>query len=182
VKTVPALTTNVAEVAPCATVTLVGIVSPAGELDKLTTAPPEGAALLNVTVPVAEPPLVSALGATATLDKAAGGGFTVTLAVLVTPRYAAVTVIEVAVDTVPALTAKVAELAPCATVTLVGIVSPAGELDKLTTTPPEGAALLKVTVPVADPPLAITPGATAMLDNAAPGGFTITPAEWFTPR
>jgi len=93
-----------------------------------------------------------------------------------------VTVTDVAVDTVAAVTAKVAEVAPCATVMLVGIVSPAGELDKLTTAPPEGAALLKVTVPVADPPLAITAGATATLANAAPGGFTVTPAVWLTPR
>jgi hypothetical protein len=86
------------------------------------------------------------------------------------------------VDTVPAVTANVAEVAPCATVTLVGIVSPAGELDKLTTAPPEGAALVKVTVPVADPPLAIVLGATATLDRAAAAGFTVTPTVSFTPR
>jgi len=83
-----------------------------------------------------------------------------------------VTVTGVAVDTVAAVTAKVAEVAPCATVTLVGIVSPAGELDRLTTAPPEGAALVNVTVPVADPPLAIVLGVTATLDRAAPAAVT----------
>ena len=37
-------------------------------------------------------------------------------------------------DTVPAVTLKVAVVEPCATITLAGIVSPAGELDKLTST------------------------------------------------
>ena len=85
VDTVPPVTANVAVVAPCATVTLAGIVSPAGELDKLTTAPPDPAAFVSVTVPVAEPPLAIVLGATITLDKAAGGGFTVTADVMLTP-------------------------------------------------------------------------------------------------
>ena len=84
--TVPAVTAKVAVVEPCATVTLGGIVRPAGELDRLTTAPPEPAGLVRVTVPVAEPPLVIVLGATDTLDKAAGGGFTITAEVLFTPR------------------------------------------------------------------------------------------------
>jgi len=65
-------------VAPCATVTLAGIVSPAGELDKLITAPPGAAGLVSVTVPVPEPPLVIVLGATETVERAAAGGFTVT--------------------------------------------------------------------------------------------------------
>ena len=84
--TVPPVTVNVAVAAPCATVTLAGIVNPAGELDRLTTAPPDPAGLLSVTVPVAEPPLASVLGATATLDRAVGGGFTVTAEVWFTPR------------------------------------------------------------------------------------------------
>ena len=86
VETVPAVTAKVAVVAPCANVTLAGIVSPAGELDKLTTAPPDPAALLSVTVPVAELPLAIVLGATATLDKAGASGLIVTMEVLFTPR------------------------------------------------------------------------------------------------
>ncbi len=86
VDTVPTVIAKVAVVEPWATVTLAGIVSPAGELDRLTTAPPDPAELVNVTVPVAEPPLAIVLGATATLAKAAAGGFTVTTEVLFTPR------------------------------------------------------------------------------------------------
>jgi len=86
VDTTPAATAKVAVVAPCANVTFAGIVSPAGELDKLTTAPPDPAGLVSVTVPVAEPPLVIVLGATETVERAAVGGFTVTAEVLFTPR------------------------------------------------------------------------------------------------
>jgi len=86
------------------------------------------------------------------------------------------------VDTVPAVTAKVAVVEPCATVTLGGIVRPAGELDRLTTAPPEPAGLVRVTVPVAVPPLAIVLGANATLDRAAGGGFTVTPKIPFAPR
>ena len=85
-------------------------------------------------------------------------------------------------DTVPAVTLKLAVAEPCATVTLAGIVSPAGELDKLTTTPPDPAGLVSVTVPVAEPPLAIVLGATETVERAAAGGFTVTAEVLFTPR
>ena len=87
--TLPALTVNVAEVAPFATVTLDGtLASVEFELESDTTAPPEGAAAVIVTVPVVEPPLAIVLGLTATLviAAAAGGGLMVTLAVLLTPE------------------------------------------------------------------------------------------------
>ncbi len=91
-------------------------------------------------------------------------------------------VTDVAVDTVPPVTVNVAVVAPCATVTLAGMVSPAGELDKLTTAPPDPAGLVNVKVPVADPPLAMVPGATATLDSEAAGGFTVTTEVLLTPR
>jgi hypothetical protein len=99
-----------------------------------------------------------------------------------TPRYEAVTITEVAVDTVPAVTAKVAELAPCATVTFEGNVNPTGELDRLTTAPPDPAGLLSRTVPIAELPLTMELGAIATPDKAAPGGFTVTAFVLFAPR
>ena len=84
--TVPAVTVNVAEVAPCATVTLAGtLAAVVFELESDTTAPPEGAAAVSVTLPVVEPPLAIVLELTAKLLNAAGG-LMVTLAVLLTPE------------------------------------------------------------------------------------------------
>ncbi len=148
VDTVPPVTVNVAVVAPCATVTLAGIVSPAGELDKLTVAPPDPAGLLSVTVPVAEPPLAIELGATARLDKAATGGFTITPNVSFTPRYEAVSVAEVTAVTVPAVTAKVVELDPWPIETCDGTCAAPLEDDIAMTAPPLPAAEVSETVHV----------------------------------
>ncbi len=92
-------------------------------------------------------------------------------------------VTEVAVPTVPAVTVKVAEVAPAATVTLAGTLAAVElELDSDTTAPPDGAATVKVTVPVAVFPLAIALGLTAMLLSAAAGGLTVMPVVALTPE
>jgi hypothetical protein len=52
VATTEVVTVNVAVVAPAATVTFAGVVEDALLSDKVTTAPPAGAGLFNVTVPV----------------------------------------------------------------------------------------------------------------------------------
>jgi len=95
---------NVAEVAPCGTVTLAGTLAtelelkcdtcaptegaaaPAFELESDTTAPPEGAAAVSLTMPVPDCPLIMVLGLTVTLLSATGGGLMVTLAVLLAPE------------------------------------------------------------------------------------------------
>jgi hypothetical protein len=69
------VTVKVAVVAPAATVTLAGTVADALLLDKLTAAPPVGAALLSVTVPVELEPPVTAAGFK--LREETDGGFTV---------------------------------------------------------------------------------------------------------
>ena len=51
-------------------------------------------------------------------------------------------------DTALVFTAKVAVVAPAATVTLAGTVAAAWLLDSVTAAPPEGATPLNVTVPV----------------------------------
>jgi hypothetical protein len=74
---------------------------------------------------------------------------TVNVAVFV-PLYVAEIVTEVFEDGLTVLMVKVALVAPAATVTLDGTVATAGLLlDSVTTAPPEGAAALSLTVPVA---------------------------------
>jgi hypothetical protein len=77
------VTEKVAVVAPAETVTLEGTCAAAVLLlDRVTVAPPAGAAPLKVTVPVAELPPFTVAGLTATDDKAAvEAGLTVNVAV-----------------------------------------------------------------------------------------------------
>ncbi len=89
----------------------------------------------------------------------------------------------VAAVTVPAVTVKVAEVAPATTVRLAGTVAAVElELDSDTTAPPDGAVAVSVTVPVAVFPLAIVLGLTAMLLSAAAGGLTVMPVVALTPE
>ena len=87
--TVLVLTVNVALVAPAAIVTLDGVLAAfVLLLESVTTAPPEGAAPLSVTVPVEEFPPVTPVGLTESEESVgAGGGASVTVseADLVTP-------------------------------------------------------------------------------------------------
>ena len=152
VLTVPAVTVNVANVAPCATVTLAGtLTAVVFELDSDITAPPVGAAAVSVTVPVPDCALTIVVGLTATLLSAAAAtaGLMVRPNVSLAPAYDAFKVTGVGLVTVPALTVNVAELAPCATVTLDGSLAPAGEELRATVAPPLGAADVKATVQVA---------------------------------
>ena len=88
------------------------------------------------------------------------------------------TVAEVELVTVPAVTVKVAEVAPAATDTLDGTVAAeVFELDSDTVTPPVPAAEVSVTVPVPVWPLAIELGLTDTLLKAAGGGVMVKLAE-----
>ena len=80
------VTVNVADVAPCATVTLAGTRAALLELESDTAAPPEGAADVNVTVPVPDCPLTMLDGLTARLANETVTGLIVTLAVLLVPE------------------------------------------------------------------------------------------------
>ena len=81
------VTVNVAVVAPAGIETLAGTVVTAGlELVNVTTAPPLGAALVNVAVPCEEFPPVTVVGFSVREERLAGGGGGVTesVALLVT--------------------------------------------------------------------------------------------------
>ncbi len=86
VATALVVTVKVALVAPAATVTLAGTVATAVLLlERLTAAPPLGAAPLSVTVPCEELPPVTLVGFKVTDDNATAGGVTVSVAVCVEP-------------------------------------------------------------------------------------------------
>jgi hypothetical protein len=76
---------NCAEVAPAAIVTEAGKEKlTQSEFDSATTAPPAGAAEVNVTVPVAALPAMITAGVTP-IPANAAGGFTVSVAAFATP-------------------------------------------------------------------------------------------------
>jgi hypothetical protein len=84
VDTVVVVTVKVAVVAPAATVTLPGTVVAAESSASVTIAPPAGAALVSVTVPVDELPPVTLVGLNAS-EESDAGGVTVSVVVRFTP-------------------------------------------------------------------------------------------------
>jgi len=181
---VPVLTVKVAEVDPCGTVTLEGTLAAVVlELVSDTAAPPVPAASVRLMVPVPDCPLTIVLGLTETLLRAAGGGLTVTPKVTLAPEYEAVRVAAVEELTVPAVTVNVAEVEPCATVTLAGTLAAVVlELESDTAIPPVPAAPVRVTVPVPDWPLTIVLGLTETLVRAAGGGLMVRPNVTLAPE
>ena len=126
-------------------------------LVSVTTAPPIGAALPSVTVPVLPLPPVTAAGKTLTPTSR---GFSVSVEFVDAPRHVAVMVACVGTVTSLVVTANVAIVAPAATVTEpeTGTVAAPLLLLSVTTAPPTGAALVSVTVPVLGAPPISTEG------------------------
>jgi hypothetical protein len=143
---------NVAVVAPAATVTLEGTVAAdVLLLVSVTTVPPDRAAPFKVTVPVEEVPPITLEGLSETEDGVAS--LTVKFADFVVPLSVADMLTVVLDATGVVVIVNVAVVAPAATVTLAGTVAvDVLLLVRVTTTPPAGAAALKVTVPVDDAP------------------------------
>ena len=89
------------------------------------------------------------------------------MAVRATPAYVAEIVTAVAAETGFVVAANVAFVAPLATVTLGGTAPAAFPLRSATTAPPDGAADVSVTVPVAAVPPVTAEGLTAIADRDA---------------
>jgi len=110
---------KLALVDPAGTVTLAGtLAAPGWLLDKLTTAPPDGAALGSVTVPVDGLPPVTLVGVTVNVDNVAGGG--VALGVTVS----AADLVTLPPDT--EIVTTVVELTGCVKMSKPPFVTPAG--------------------------------------------------------
>jgi hypothetical protein len=141
-------TVKLALVCPAATVTLEGTVATdVLPLWSVTVAPPEGAAPLRVTVPVELLPPLTLVGFRVS-DESVNDGLMISDAIWELLPSVAVIVAVRAVLTGVVLTVKVALVDPLDTVTLPGTLALELLLLRLTTVPPEGAAELRVTVPV----------------------------------
>jgi hypothetical protein len=143
------LTAKFALVFPAGTVTLDGTVATdVLPLESVTTAPPEGAAAVRVTVPVELFPPLTLVGLRVSEESVtADAGVMVSDACAeLDPRADVITAVVVVVTGV-VVTVKEALVDPAATVTLPGTLAEELLLLRLTTEPPEGAAALKVTVP-----------------------------------
>jgi hypothetical protein len=173
---------KLAEVAPAGTVTADGASATAGfelVIDTVTPALPAGP--LSFTVPFVVRPLITVPGVTVKL-LSRGAGLTVNVTVLLVPLYVAVIVTDVAVVTVPAVMAKLADVAPAGTVTVAGTVAAGFELASDITTPELPAGELIVTVPAAEAPLAIDVGAAVSPLSEITVGFTVNGAVLLPPR
>lgn len=151
-------TVKPAEVAPPGTVTDAGAVAAGSLLVRPTISPPAGAVEPSVTVPETDAPPITLEGATATPVTA--GGPTVSVALLLLPLKVAVMDAEVADATGTVPIAKLAEVAPPGTVTVLAKEAAELSLLRLTAMPPLGAWPLSVTIPVAETPPVTLTGAT----------------------
>ncbi len=101
---------------------------------------------------------ITVVGVSVTNSKA--GGLIVSVVVALTVPTVPVIVVWVWLATAVVLTVKVTEASPAGMLTLAGVVADLTDDDSLTTTPPFGAALVNVTVPVEPTPPATVDGLT----------------------
>jgi hypothetical protein len=175
---VPAFAVKLPEVAPAATDTEAGTVSRLLLEASVMVAPAVGAALVRVTVQVAEALDARLVAPHCNADSAAAatGAVSESDADFELPLRAAVTVTAWSALRVPAVTVKVAEVAPAATATEAGAVSRVLFFEIVTVAPPAGTAALKPAMQVVEAPearlvaaqlreetLTCTPAATVML-------------------
>jgi hypothetical protein len=119
-----------------------------------------------VTVPVEAVPPVTLVGATDSVVST--GGVMIRVTVCIVSLALAEIVADVEVPTALVATAKVAVVAPAATVTLAGTVAAAVLLlERVTAVPPLGAAFVSVTIPVEEPPPVTVAGFSVTPDTTA---------------
>jgi len=155
---------KVAEVAPAETVTEAGSAAALELSLRVTVAPPAGAGPLSVTVPVELLPPTTIAGSKLNAEITTAG-FTVSEAGSVTPPKEAERFAVTAELTVDVVMLNVLLVAPAAIVTLDGTLTAALSLLSVTTAPPPGAGVLRLTVPVAELPPVTWPGLTLKEDN-----------------
>jgi hypothetical protein len=183
VVTAEVVTVNVRLVAPAGIVTLAGTVTAAELSDKLTTAPPEGAAALSVTVPVEELPPTTAVGLTDTADSVAAAGARVIPSAGEQCRAAErrVQLHGRVVDRERRDGERRAGRAGRDGDRRGTLAEPGRLLPRLTVTPPEGAGLSIVTVPVDGVPPCTLVGLTEKPVSVGRLGATTRLADCVTP-
>jgi hypothetical protein len=171
-------TVKVALVFPAPTVTLAVTVATAVVLLlRLTTAPPDGAAPVNVTVPCDVFPPVTLVGLSDSADSVgcAVPGVTVKTAPQLVFNTAKILIAFVALTLVVVML-NVVLLPPAGTVTVDGTTAAASQLEIATEAPPAGAGPLRVTVPVDDAPAVTVDGLSVSdVTPTVTPGFTVTP-------
>jgi hypothetical protein len=164
--------------APAGIVTLAGTVATfVSEEPSATTAPPGWAFPSRETVPVDGVPPTRLNGLKNGIPRVAG--FTVRVAFLMTPPAEAKIVTGVGFGTPAVVTSNVAERAFTGTVTLTGVVATAtSELARVTTSPPGGAAVARLTVPVAVNPPPTTAGKIVTEFRVDGSAVTVSVPVW----
>jgi hypothetical protein len=143
------------EVWPAGTVTVPGTCADVLLVESVTTAPPDGAAPLNVTVAgMLVPPLtLVALGVTADSDALAFGfGKMVRKADFASPPVVALMLADAKLLDELVVTVKLLALFPPAMNTLAGTCADGWSLDNWTVVPPGGAGVTSPTVPRTESP------------------------------
>ena len=133
---------------PAATAMAAGTVKSELVFPRVTLAPPDGAAFVKVTVQVLDPFGYRVPWLQASEDTCVDAT-RLRAAVCELPLYVAVRVAPASALIVDVVAENVADAAPAATVTVAGMATAALVVLRETAAPPDGAALLKVTVQVA---------------------------------
>jgi len=175
VATADVVMVKLAELWPAGTVTIGGTCA-ADELlvDSVTDAPPDGAALLNDTVPeMLVPPVALFVPVVNVLSWAAppfGSGKIVIHSPLVTDPDCAVISAECMLLTCDVVTVKVAVVLPAAICTVGGTCAAGSLLARKTVVPPAGAGVASSTVPCSVPPATVDTGWTDIAERSGTDG------------